>query len=37
MRCVREDDDEGDDDRARARDCDRAGYDDFTNWYVKRR
>ena len=36
MRCVREDDGEGDDDDDRARDCDRAGYDDFTNWCVKR-
>jgi len=42
MRCVREDDGdgEGDDDDDPARDCDcdcvRAGYDDFTNWCVKR-
>mmetsp|Transcript_36522 Transcript_36522/g.36942 ORF Transcript_36522/g.36942 Transcript_36522/m.36942 type:complete len:90 (-) Transcript_36522:201-470(-) len=38
MRCVREDDGDGDgggdDDRARG--CDRAGYDDFINWCVKR-
>jgi len=36
MRYVREDDckDGGDDDCAR--DCDCAGYDNFTNWYVKR-
>ena len=36
MCCVREDDDEGGGDDDRARDCDRAGYDDFTNCCVSR-